>query len=290
VLFSSISVGGFCTLPVTGNRSWNPRSHYYEAARVAARLGRAIKRAFLLPNSYCRRDPSLIEHVSLDTAAGIQTSVLFVGDLLSNLELPSFESLNFGLWDDQVLCVAINGVIGTSSTSQQWRITKRKEDIELARSLISVLISRAPSIDLNSAAESSKDYLDLQEPLVTTAPIATFLSTFACRGSYLSSEDCSWYHSVWQYLRVLNMVSTPTWHSAFYRDGIAYCATRKASRVLISGTADYSYRTQSRRRIYGSRCDCSGHAVRDRGEREDQRLHFRRHHVPARRETEDTAG
>jgi hypothetical protein len=43
VLFSSLISGGYCTFPVTGSKSWSPRSHYFEALRTAARRGRIMK-------------------------------------------------------------------------------------------------------------------------------------------------------------------------------------------------------------------------------------------------------
>lgn len=60
-----------------------------------------------------------------------------------------------------------------------------------------------------------------------------------CKNSYVDIISCEWYHSAWQYLRVLDKVSSPTWHFDFYYkefnnilfDGI---------KILISGTADYS--------------------------------------------------
>ncbi len=52
--------------------------------------------------------------------------------------------------------------------------------------------------------------------MVQTAPLMDLLSSAVCGGSYVEDGDCSWYHGVWQYLRILDMVSTPTWHPRFY--------------------------------------------------------------------------
>lgn len=54
-------------------------------------------------------------------------------------------------------------------------------------------------------------------------------------------NDCSWYHASWQYLRLVNVVSSPTWHDDFYKNEITDALdNKKQPNILISGTADYS--------------------------------------------------
>ena len=52
-------------------------------------------------------------------------------------------------------------------------------------------------------------------------------------------SNCTWYHSVWQYLRLLNVVSTPVWHDEFYTKEL-FESLDSGYNILISGTADYS--------------------------------------------------
>ena len=55
------------------------------------------------------------------------------------------------------------------------------------------------------------------------------------------TSSCNWYHSVWQYLRVLDCVSAPQWHQDFYVKNIRDCIQGKKNiSILISGSADYS--------------------------------------------------
>lgn len=63
-----------------------------------------------------------------------------------------------------------------------------------------------------------------------------------CRGGLSGSRDCDWYHGTWQYLRILDLVSSPTWHDEFYRFAIERVLkrSREPARILISGAADYS--------------------------------------------------
>jgi hypothetical protein len=234
-LFANLKRGGFCTFVVTGHNSWDPRSYYFQAARAAAQRGRVIERAFLLPHRHCRHDQYLQEHKRLDDAAGIKTRVLYVGELISTFSLPMGESLDLGIWDDSVICTAIYG----QNAISEWRVSQRPEDLQLGRRMMEVLLTKSVHISLTNPQE--KRSLDLEEPMVTTAPLAYEMSPVLCRGDHVSPEDCSWYHSIWQYLRIFDMVSTPTWHSSFYVDSLKSLATSgNYNSVLISGTADYS--------------------------------------------------
>ena len=178
-LFANLNKGGFCTVVVTARNDWDPRSHYYEAARSAARRGCNIHRAFLLPHRHCRHDPTLQIHLQLDHAAGIHTQVLFVGDLLAILALPMAESLEFGLWDESVGCVGIFGSSGLAGGITEWRITSRPEDIQTLEEIRSLLQQQAQDISLTS---SECDSPDLEEPMIITAPIAHELATVLCQG------------------------------------------------------------------------------------------------------------
>jgi hypothetical protein len=236
VLFSSLAEGGFCTHVVRGRTAWDPRSHYYQAARFAARRGRRIRRAFLLPHRHYRHDPTLREHVALDKEAAIDTTVLYIGDLLATSALPLTGSLDFAIWDRAIACVGIPASAG-QGTLAELRITSRPEDLQSLSDIQRLLQKKAPVIDLSASAPT----LDLEEPMITTAPIAHELAAVLCQGDHVSPEDCSWYHAVWQYLRVFNMVSTPTRHTRFYLRSLETLANSgDGSQILISGTADYS--------------------------------------------------
>ncbi len=237
-LFSNLATGGFCTLVVTGRRDWDPRSYYHQAARFAAYRGCKIRRAFLLSHRHCRHDITLEEHLQLDEAVGIKTEVLYVGELLSRLALPIAESLEFGIWDDAIGCIGVFGPSGAAGAITEWRVTARREDLQTLRDIRNLLDKQAQRLSL---LDPDGNPPDLEEPMITTAPIAHEMAPILCQGDHVSPEDCSWYHGVWQYLRIFNMVSTPTWHTDFYFTALQSIAVQdKTSRVLISGTADYS--------------------------------------------------
>lgn len=57
----------------------------------------------------------------------------------------------------------------------------------------------------------------------------------------LNAPCCGWYHGAWQYLRILNCVSSPQWHENFYKQSFNSVFDKKKNvRILICGTADYS--------------------------------------------------
>ncbi|HEX8620176.1 MAG TPA: hypothetical protein VF911_21530 [Thermoanaerobaculia bacterium] len=231
ILFTHLRDGGYCTIALNGRTRWDPRSVYYEMCRLAARRGARIERDFLLPFRHLKTDPLLQQHVALDREAGITTNIRFVGDLLTNAALPPLESIEFGLWDERLACKSIYD--HRSGQVAEFRLTRRAEDIQLLRT-VATLLRSAPVI-----ADTDQEH-HLEEPMLTTAPVAHALAPVLCKGDYVANEDCSWYHGIWQYLRILNMVSTPTWHGTFYVDAVEAALNERAGKILISGAADYS--------------------------------------------------
>ena len=54
------------------------------------------------------------------------------------------------------------------------------------------------------------------------------------------ANTCSWYHGTWQYLRLLDMVAVPGWHSDFYMEALSSLLKKKPTAdVLISAAADF---------------------------------------------------
>jgi hypothetical protein len=75
------------------------------------------------------------------------------------------------------------------------------------------------------------------EPVLRSCEWLDVVASRMCRVS--EGARCDWYHGSWQYLRVLGLVSNPTWHSDFYLSAVQ-AAAPSAAAVLISGCADYS--------------------------------------------------
>jgi SAM-dependent methyltransferase len=78
------------------------------------------------------------------------------------------------------------------------------------------------------------------EPLALSAPIARELSTRLCHFDPRRGMSCAWYHGIWQYLRLFDLITTPRDHAAFYRAALVEPVRAGARRLLVSGTADYA--------------------------------------------------
>jgi hypothetical protein len=73
------------------------------------------------------------------------------------------------------------------------------------------------------------------EPLSDSCDWMAACARWACR------DGCAWYHGTWQWLRLLDLVSNPSWHGEFFQRVLRdACAGVEQPRVLVSGCADYS--------------------------------------------------
>jgi SAM-dependent methyltransferase len=80
-----------------------------------------------------------------------------------------------------------------------------------------------------------------QDLLADSAPIARAYAEDHCWHAPGSSERCNWYHGLWQYLRLLEIVSSPEIHSRFFAETLGKLAeSGDFKRILIAGTADYA--------------------------------------------------
>lgn len=80
----------------------------------------------------------------------------------------------------------------------------------------------------------------LEKSLKESANMMYELAYKHCHNGIMD-ENCVWYHSMWQYLRMLDVVSSPTWHHDFYLRQLSMAIKDKENNnILISGTADYS--------------------------------------------------
>lgn len=82
----------------------------------------------------------------------------------------------------------------------------------------------------------TKEYLE--DLIKESADLIYEMSHNLC-GHGVMDDNCVWYHSIWQYLRLLDLVSSPTWHDTFYIENIKN-NLKDNSNILVSGTADYS--------------------------------------------------
>ena len=89
------------------------------------------------------------------------------------------------------------------------------------------------------------------EPLAESAPVAFALASRLCAGDPGSADSCLWYHRIWQYLRLLDIITSIRTNTAFLHATLQRLAPTHP-RVLISGSADYGMLAHVRE-AYGPR-------------------------------------
>nr|WP_276977971.1 class I SAM-dependent methyltransferase [Ferrimicrobium acidiphilum] len=227
-------------LPFKGN---DGEQQTFEDAvwRDRAVSGLRIERVYVLPHGV-NLSPGFSNQLRLDKDAGIRSSYVVLGRIPQTDATSSLA----GIWilDDSVAVIA-KGVTGSEDGSSFWTVTNKIGDVDFARSIWSHVGDIA-----SRQAATTHDDVDLEEPLALSADIINEVAGVLCTYDQTSRDSkepeapprtCSWYHSAWQYLRLLDLVSTPTWHSQFYREGLASAlAERNAKKAIVTGCADYS--------------------------------------------------
>lgn len=235
-IFRNLKSGGFATYLVQIDSYWKSNNEYAEECRKAARnLEVLIERVFILSYFDLLYNESLREHLMRDEEAGIRTFIAFSRQV---------ESINknavqdFGIWDDQVLCLIDTATIHGKNDVTGCSFSKSDADLSLAREWReSIMTVARPATQVLSELDKLSTSQSL---LLQSAERMATIASNSCSGSYLSSEGCAWYHSAWQYLRILDMVSTPERHTAFFRENIRKAVIDEGlSQVLLCGVADY---------------------------------------------------
>lgn len=76
------------------------------------------------------------------------------------------------------------------------------------------------------------------EPLAESAPLAWAMAPKLCPGDAGDADTCVWYHRVWQYLRLLEIITSIRTNSEFLTATLARLAGEHP-RALVCGSADY---------------------------------------------------
>lgn len=213
---------------------WDAQAYEHEVWRDLARASdrvRSVQRLYVVPHKGLA-DEALEDQIARDREAGVEPRLLFVSSIPDELRA-SLPAVSW-LIDGAGTVVLPANALSTDTAS--WRVSLRQTDASTAAATFEALWDRAHP-DLSHLAAT----LDLEEPLVLSADLIHDVATVLCAGDHIDPNGCGWYHGSWQYLRLLDLVSTPTWHADFYRSQLAEALARVSNpRVLITGTADYS--------------------------------------------------
>jgi SAM-dependent methyltransferase len=121
-----------------------------------------------------------------------------------------------------------------------WQVSTRPVDVDRFRAVWEPLWNRR--------ASEPYELSTLSEPLAESADMMAKLAGMSCDKRLYVDGTCAWYHSIWQYLRLFDLVSSPAWHAEFFSQALKeeFCRPYgteepgRRPRVLITGTADYS--------------------------------------------------
>jgi SAM-dependent methyltransferase len=191
--------------------------------RRHAMEGNEVRRLYLVPfgNPGAERIALQVED---DNASRIIAHRLYVGGSTET----AVPMTNLWIVDDGVVIYEEYGDSGRPT----WVVSARGEELRTARQRWDTLWQRRSEVEHEAPR--------VPEPLLESADMLHSIAQFACTGDHVDMAGCAWYHGVWQYLRLFNMVSSPNWHARFYEENLRReLHARARPRVLITGAADY---------------------------------------------------
>lgn len=220
-----------CARGVTlvGAGPWNADAYEQTLWREAARAGIGVSRVYVLAHRGLARN-QLARQMALDAEAGVNTTVVTVSSLPSTVQDSGLASV--WILDDQVVVQGLDAR-QMDAASEPVVVTDRIGDVRARLTLWAELWRSG------TEADETDSRIELEEPLALSADLISGVAPVMCTADQVDPQGCSWYHGAWQYLRLLDMVSTPSWHSTFYLSALTE-SLRHARRVAITGTADYS--------------------------------------------------
>jgi SAM-dependent methyltransferase len=96
-------------------------------------------------------------------------------------------------------------------------------------------------MDLMTDGQGHRNTARPVEPLAASAAIGWLQAPRLCYRNPETGETCEWYHRVWQYMRLLGVITSVRTNTSFLIDRFRRAAREGSSRrVLVAGTADYS--------------------------------------------------
>ncbi len=196
-----------------------------------------MKRLYLIiKNQKCSDEKQFKEYVNIYKSNGFDVKIIFLCETETKLNI----ELNDLILIDNFKCI-------TAKTNEEQENTRNHTDIttyylcDLNNNEKKIKKTRALLRQLRWECFRQRNISRIIEPLTESADKNFCTAMKFCKNGIMSDGNCQWYHAIWQYLRIINKVSSPEWHSTFYKkcfnDVFNY---KKNPKVLISGTADYS--------------------------------------------------
>jgi len=219
-------------VPFSSYRTHDDFSHRVWRATATDR-GVAVQRLYVVPPG---GDPAgeVDAQIEADRRAGAESRRLNLGTARETSPWPLAADLPLAeLWLLDGSTVVRKEV--SEHAQPVWVVSARESDLRWAAKMWRLW--EAPA----AAEPPTGGEPDLTEPLLESARMIHTVAPMLCTRDHVDRVSCRWYHGVWQYLRLFDMVSSPSWHSSFYERWLAASLGGEGPRrVLITGAADYS--------------------------------------------------
>ncbi len=196
-----------------------------------------MKRLYLIiKNPKCSYEKRFKEYLNIYKSNGFDVKIILLCEIETKINI----ELNDLILIDNFKCI-------TAKTNNEQKDSSSHNDIttyylcDMNDNRRKIKKTRALLKQLRCEFFRQRNTLRIFEPLTESADINFYTANKFCKNGIMSTGNCQWYHAIWQYLRIIDKVSSPEWHSNFYQkcfnDVFKY---KKNPKVLISGTADYS--------------------------------------------------
>lgn len=135
--FRNLRNEGFCTF-FTALKFWDSQGKYYEEARKAARRVKNFTRVFIVDRISDLTNENLLQQINLDSKAGISVYFCLFDDIKNLVEEP-----DFGLWDNNYLCVVS---IKKGRNVGEIQLSGRSVDIKKANEWKKIILKKSTEI------------------------------------------------------------------------------------------------------------------------------------------------
>lgn len=245
-IHNGLESNAFLTFLPSIQMDWDPNEYYYTRIRnLAGNKGGKMKNIEITRVFYIDKDLrenfdaflKLLQHMASDSLNGIKVYVIETSGKKDDFELTTSFS-DFAIYDENML---VKQEYGIRRTLLRNIYSVNKDDLLEAKNKKDTYLKFAIPVEKFLEKGRKPDIPEkYYEELAKTAPIIDEIAGSYCKPNTYGSQSCRWYHGSWQYLRLIDMVSSPDWHNSFYTHKIHIALTDPNRRkILVYGTADY---------------------------------------------------
>jgi SAM-dependent methyltransferase len=220
----------FATSFVSMEQFWTANKgpeYQRENVELAKEHKLSITRVFLFTSPtdlYSPKFQGILETLRQQAAAGLEVLYAYTDSL------PEEARVDFGLWDNAMVCY-ITADPNDPAVVQEANYYTDVAHLQQARRIVNTIRDNAAPIE---------EVLSEQELALSAIKMKTEAPDYCIRGTHSEGASCAWYHSSWQFLRLLDMVETPQLHNGFFVPYVRKLAQTSTSlSILICGLADY---------------------------------------------------